>query len=127
MEINPIYEGVLYETTPGESFKPLLNDPSESRISGATSDCTPHYARASPNLPPPRTQLIDSCCEFDTSGKIKSVTMKPDDQNRQFDNDHNVVIKGRPGNSTSVIDGKVWFSNHYETYSKEEEEKYVTL
>lgn len=88
MELNPIYESVLYETTPGESFK-LLNDPSESRISRATIKwlATSRYARASPNLPPPRTQLIDSCCEFDTSGKIKSLTMKPDDQNQQCDND----------------------------------------
>ena len=32
MEANPIYEGVMYETTPGESFKPLLNNPSKAEI-----------------------------------------------------------------------------------------------
>ena len=41
MEPNPIYEGVMYETTPGESFKPLLNDP--SKVIGTKPD---HYSKA---------------------------------------------------------------------------------
>ena len=47
MEANPIYEGVIYETTPGESFKPLLINPSK-----VETDHGPHFkacpSRSSP-------------------------------------------------------------------------------
>ena len=50
MEPNPIYEGVMYETTPGESFKPLLNDPSKN-VSKPD-----HYIKACPGSASPRTE-----------------------------------------------------------------------
>ena len=50
MEANPIYEGVMYETTPGESFKPLLNNPSK-----VETDHGPHI-KACPGRSSPITE-----------------------------------------------------------------------
>lgn len=46
---NPIYEGALYETTPGESLTCLISPAS-------TPDSTHHYIKQPPSLPPPRGQ-----------------------------------------------------------------------
>ena len=50
---NPIYEGPTYETTPGESFKPLISL-NESRPTTPSAELTPHYVDTPPTLPPPR-------------------------------------------------------------------------
>ena len=46
---NPIYEGAVYETPPGESLKSLLPPTSPQ-------DSTHHYIEQPPTLPPPRGQ-----------------------------------------------------------------------
>ena len=52
MEINPIYEGVIYETTPGESFKPLLTASSRTASTTSLADPAPRYAKRLPNCHP---------------------------------------------------------------------------
>lgn len=41
MEANPIYEGAMYETTPGESLKLLLNNTSK-----VDTEHVPHFSKA---------------------------------------------------------------------------------
>lgn len=47
METNPIYEGVMYETTPGESFKLLLDSSSKIKASHI-----PPFTKACPSPSP---------------------------------------------------------------------------
>lgn len=49
---NPIYEGAVYETTPGESFKPLLISSSTPSLNKAGSAPNCHDTPPVPNLPP---------------------------------------------------------------------------
>ena len=57
MEVNPIYEGAdnVYETIPGESFKPLLTS---SKGSNATTleESSPRYADTFPACLPPNSE-----------------------------------------------------------------------
>ena len=55
---NPIYDGVTYETTPGESLKSL--DCSVPTTPSVDSSSTSRYTfdMASPKLPPPRKSSI---------------------------------------------------------------------
>ena len=61
---NPIYEGPVYETMPGESFKALLS-PTSSPATPVVDSATRYICDNDvlPNLPPPRngqTQKLDS-------------------------------------------------------------------
>lgn len=49
---NPIYEGAVYETAPGESFKPLLISSSAPSLNGAGSAPNYHDTPTVLNLPP---------------------------------------------------------------------------
>ena len=53
---NPIYEGAVYESTPGESVKSLLS--SHSTPSTPSADSAPRYFDIPPSLPPPRKGLV---------------------------------------------------------------------
>ena len=62
MQVNPIYEGPVYDTIPGESFKPLLASTKETNtttVSETDGEYTSRYANSLPRCPPParHTQL----------------------------------------------------------------------
>ena len=56
-ESNPIYDGAVYETMPGESFKALLS-PTSTPTTPATDSATRYLfdTNVLPNLPPPRKE-----------------------------------------------------------------------
>ena len=67
---NPIYEGAMYETTPGESLKSLL--------SPCSVPCTPLADAASrytfdfpPKLPPPRKGSVSIPPKLETHNEVK--------------------------------------------------------
>ena len=49
---NPIYEGAVYETTPGESLMCLMSPTS-------TPDSANCYVKQPPSLPPPRSKVAN--------------------------------------------------------------------
>lgn len=56
MQINPIYEGPVYDTIPGESFKPLLastKGTNSATVSETDQKYTPRYANSLPRCLPP--------------------------------------------------------------------------
>ena len=115
MEANPIYEGVMYETTPGESFKPLLNNPSK-----VETDHHPQFTKACPSSSLPTTedevrysgvQLSDETKPVATDGNIETLIYK-----RSSDNH----LKKNPDDSSSEANGGVLYDDF-------EEETYATL
>ena len=64
MQINPIYEGPVYDTIPGESFKPLLASTKETNtttVSEADQNYTSRYTNSLPRCPPPVRHTQLSC------------------------------------------------------------------
>ena len=120
MEANPIYEGVVYETTPGESFKPLLNNPSK-----VETDHNPQFTKACASSLPSTTedevrysgvQLLNETkpvAAIGSDGNIQTLiyTCKRSSDNHMTKN---------PDDSSSVANGRV-------PYDDFEEEIYATL
>ena len=63
MEINPIYEGVVYDTIPGESFKPLLVSTSRRTSDSSTTmdlaGSSPRYVETHPNCSFKSTDCVE--------------------------------------------------------------------
>lgn len=129
---NPIYEGAVYETTPGESLKLLLSSPGSP--STPDVDNAHQYVEQPPNLPPPRglgvhvqpyVEPVDEIDEIKASIKHAEAELT---QLHQPDGEY--MIMG-PNNSTPIASSKKIQSN--ETCDEVTaadgscEEKYVTL
>ncbi len=124
MEANPIYEGVMYETTPGESFKPLLNNPSK-----VETDHDPH-CKACPGRSPPISEEVRYCGVHISNEMNPTVTITDTNiqarsdgalimiHKRESDSDDHVAKD--PGNSSSLVNEQV-------PYDDFEEEVYATL
>ena len=79
---NPIYEGAVYETMPGESFKSLLSPGCSSipntpnTLSASTSRYAFSYDTA-PNLPPPRKGSVSYQPKVEEKGSEKDINLLP--------------------------------------------------
>ena len=57
---NAIYEGAVYESTPGESVKSHIYSHSTGTPSAPSADSTSCYVDITPSLPPPRKGLVST-------------------------------------------------------------------
>ena len=69
---NPIYEGAIYETTPGESVKSLFDSTSCPNTPSAELNC--RYIFDAPELPAPRKVSKRETCETNHDLTIASPT-----------------------------------------------------
>ena len=71
---NPIYDGVMYETMPGESFKCLLSPTTTSTSNTPLADSATRYEldqNTVPSLPPPRKSSV---CQKPTLESVEDVS-----------------------------------------------------
>ena len=92
METNPIYEGVMYETTPGESFKLLLDSSSKIKASHI-----PPFTKACPSPSPiPEDEVrYSAACGFD--GNIQTLLYK-------IPNDNHIMARYTDDSSSTAKD-----------------------
>lgn len=70
---NPIYEGAVYETIPGESFKSLLSPGSTPSTPSADSAIRYIFDHdIAPNIPPPRKESV---CQTPTLESVEKVDL----------------------------------------------------
>lgn len=128
---NPIYEGAMYETTPGESLKSLL--------SPCSVPCTPLAETATrytfdfpqaPRLPPPRKGSVSIPPKLETHEEVKD-TFKPPDLPplRLIGDEYMIMNAGESNKGGNVLESQENSKdNTYLTVGKcGEEEEYVTF
>lgn len=118
MEANPIYEGVMYETTPGESFKPLLNN-----LSKLETDHNPQFTKACPSSLPPTAEEEVRYSGVQFPNETKPVAAIGSDGNIQtliYKRSSDNYMTKNPDDSSSVANGQV-------PYDDFKEEMYATL
>ena len=71
MASNPIYEGPVYEATPGEAIKSLISPISSTPSPPA--DLTPRYFNMPPSLPPPRNGSVTTQPKLEPVDEIDAI------------------------------------------------------
>ena len=104
----------MYETTPGESFRPLLS--SSATPSTPSADSTPHYVNPPPSLPPPRHELVNVQPYLEPMDNIDAIkaSIKHADLppvNHQSGSGDEYMIMGPAKNATSKAESKTPFPN----------------
>jgi hypothetical protein len=79
---NPIYEGAIYETTPGESIKSLLDSAISPNTPSAEQNCRYTFDLV-PNLPAPRKTSKRESCE--SSHDLSLASLKPAELSTESD------------------------------------------
>jgi hypothetical protein len=129
---NPIYEGAMYETTPGESLKSLL--------SPCSVPCTPVAEAATrytfdfgpPRLPPPRKGSVSIPPKLETHEEAKDSFMQADVPPLHLTGDEYMIMNaGESNKGGNVIEQQPQGSSKDNTYSTVEkcgdEDEYVTF
>lgn len=124
---NPIYEGAMYETTPGESLKSLL--------SPCSVPCTPLAEAATrytfdfpPKLPPPRKGSVSIPPKLETHEEVKDSFKQADLTPLHLIGDEYMIMNARKfskGNHESIGNSKDLTNSTVEKCGNEDE--YVSL